>query len=149
MIKSLASSNLKAPGRMVAIADLARRLGTTTRALRHYQDLGLIGSRRSARNVRAYDPETVAIVETIVALRKVDLPLAAIRQILALRSEPQAQAAVARAALTRALADKQQQVARIIDLLETLASPPAPPPRPTVTVSPLPPRPPSHESPGF
>jgi DNA-binding transcriptional MerR regulator len=121
MMKSQPSPNPRAPMCFVPITDLAKRLGVTTRTLRHYQDQGLIRSQRLARNVRAYDLETVAVVEVIVALREVDLPIAAIREILLLRSEPQAQAM--RSALSEVLADKQRQIIQIQNMLEAL--PPA------------------------
>ena len=118
--------HLRAPTGFVSIAELARRLSVTPRTLRHYQDQGLIRSRRIAHNTRAYDADTVATVETIVALRDVDLPIATIRDILALRTEPEAQAVALRAALLAVQADKQRQIARIDGMLEALVAP-APP----------------------
>ena len=120
-----AVSNRRAPAHSTSIADLARRLGVTPRTLRHYQDQGLIRSHRIARNTRAYDLETVAIVETIVALRETGLSITTIHQIL--RSEPETQAATLRAALAEVLADMHRQIAKIDDMLETLTgSPPTP-----------------------
>ena len=110
--------DLRTPTCFVPIAELARRLGVTPRTLRHYQDQGLIRSHRIAHNARAYDPDTVATIETIVALRDIDLPIATIRDILALRKEPQAQAETLRAALLEVRADKQRQIARIDGMLE-------------------------------
>ncbi|WP_165189591.1 MerR family transcriptional regulator [Caulobacter soli] len=124
MTRSTPILDRRAPARYVSIAELAKRLGVTSRALRHYQDQGLIRSHRIARNVRAYDLETVAMVETIVALREIDLPLAAIRDILALRHEPEAQAEALRAALLEVQADKQRQIVRIDGMLEALPAAP-------------------------
>ncbi len=118
------SRSIPAPARYVSIADLAKRLGVTSRALRHYQDQGLLRSHRIARNVRAYDAENVAAVETIVALREVDLPIAAIRDILGLRHDPEAQAEALRAALLEVQADKQRQILRIDGMLEALPAAP-------------------------
>jgi DNA-binding transcriptional MerR regulator len=115
--------HLRAPKGFVSIAELANRLGVTARTLRHYQDQGLIRSRRIAHNTRAYDADAVATVETIVALRDVDLPIATIRDILALRREPQAQAEALRAALLTVQADKQRQIARIDGMLAALITP--------------------------
>lgn len=115
--------SLKAPARFVSITDLAKRVGITARALRHYQDRGLIRSHRLARNVRAYDLETVVIVETIVALRDVGLPINTIGKILALRSEPWAQAQAARTALNQARAVEERRIARIDTMLGVLAEP--------------------------
>ncbi|CAN5473597.1 N/A [soil metagenome] len=115
--------SLNAPARFVSISDLAKRVGTTARALRHYQDRGLIRSHRLARNVRAYDLETVAIVETIVALRDVGLPISTIEEILSLGSKPLAQAKAARAALKQARAVDEQRIVRIDAILKVLAEP--------------------------
>ncbi len=107
---------------LVPIAELARRLGVTPRTLRHYQDQGLIRSRRIAHNTRAYDCDTVATIETIVALRDIDLPIAAIRGILALQHRPRAQTEALRVALLDAQADKQRQVTRIDAMLQALTA---------------------------
>lgn len=110
-------AELKAPPRYIPISQAARELGVTARALRFYQDQGLIRSHRLARSIRAYDPETVATLQTIIALRDADLSITTIREILALRSDPQAQRIATRRALLEVLADKRRQVARIEDLI--------------------------------
>lgn len=115
--------SLKAPARFVSITDLAKRIGITPRALRHYQDRGLIRSHRLARNVRAYDLETVSIVETIVALRDVGLSINTIGQILSLNSEPLAQTDAARAALKQARVVEERRIAGIDMMLEVLTEP--------------------------
>lgn len=113
----------RSPSRLVPIADIARRLGITSRALRHYQDKGLIRSQRLARNVRAYDADTVAVVEMIVALRQADLPLSVIRQILSRREDPTAQAQMMRSALAAAILEKQDQIETMRSLMASLDAP--------------------------
>jgi DNA-binding transcriptional MerR regulator len=113
---------LRAPAHFVPISDLSKRLGITARALRYYQDRGLIRSHRLARNIRAYDLETVAIVQTIVAFRDVGLPISAIAEILSLRDDMPGQARVIRAALAQARADKERVIARIDMMLEATAA---------------------------
>lgn len=108
--------------RLVMIADLADRLGVTTRALRHYEDIGLVQSERTARNVRAYDLETAETLKVVTLLRQVDVPLAAIGEVVKQRSNPPAQAVAMRQALNAALIDKKRAMARIIELLATLDS---------------------------
>jgi len=129
MMKMPLASELRAPAHFVPIAALTRRLGITARALRHYQDQGLIRSHRIARNSRAYDLDTVAMIETIVALRDVDLPLAAIREILAQQADPQAQALALRAALIQARADLHRQIAKIDNMLAGTTTPASAAPR--------------------
>ncbi|WP_184721617.1 MerR family transcriptional regulator [Caulobacter sp.] len=114
----------RAPMRLVSIGDLARRLGVTTRALRHYQDQDLVRSHRLSGNVRGYDAEAVERLETVIALRAVGLPIAAIRTVLDLREEPQAQASALRDALSSALEAQRDQVTRLQEMLEQMADEP-------------------------
>jgi DNA-binding transcriptional MerR regulator len=117
---------LRAPVRLVSIGDLARQLGVTPRALRHYQDRGLVRSHRLSGNVRGYDAEAVEQLETITALRAVGLPLAAIRQVLDLRDAPEAQADALREALSAVLRAKQDQIARLEEMLDEVSAPTCP-----------------------
>lgn len=111
-----------APMRLVEIGDAARSLGVTTRTLRHYQDQGLVRSHRLARNVRGYDLGTLEQLRAIVALRAVGLPISAIRTILTLRDEPDAQARALRAALAEALTEQQAQIQRLTILAGHMAA---------------------------
>jgi DNA-binding transcriptional MerR regulator len=108
------------PRRRVMIADLADQLGVTPRALRHYEDVGLIRSERTSRNTRAYDLKTVEVLKIIILLRQVDVPLAAIGEVISHGSDPQAQALAIREALNAALVDKKRAVTRIVELIATL-----------------------------
>ncbi len=110
-----------APMRLVEIGDAARSLGVTTRTLRHYQDQGLVRSHRLARNVRGYDLGTLEQLRAIVALRGVGLPISAIRTILTLREEPEAQTRALRAALAEALSEQQAQIERLTALASHMA----------------------------
>lgn len=47
------------------IGELARATGTTTRALRYYEEQGLLRPRRSTNGYRTYGPEAVTVVENI------------------------------------------------------------------------------------
>jgi DNA-binding transcriptional MerR regulator len=106
--------------RLVMITDLADRLGVTTRALRHYEDIGLIQSERTTRNVRAYDLDAVETLRVITLLRQVDVPLAAIGEVIKQRSDPQAQTLAMRQALNDTLIDKKRSMDRLVELLEAL-----------------------------
>ena len=114
---------LRAPVRLVSIGDLARQLGVTPRALRHYQDRGLVRSHRLSGNVRGYDAEAVEQLETITALRAVGLPISAIRQVLELRDRPEAQADALREALAAVLQTRRDQIARLEEMLEETSAP--------------------------
>ncbi|TQS41843.1 MerR family transcriptional regulator [Cryptosporangium phraense] len=47
------------------IGELASRVGTTTRALRHYESLGLLSAGRTSNGYREYSAADVRIVEEI------------------------------------------------------------------------------------
>ncbi|NGN69488.1 MerR family transcriptional regulator [Streptomyces sp. A7024] len=51
------------------IGELARRAGTTTRALRYYEARGLLPSRRTANGYRAYDEEHLRLLQQIRLLQ--------------------------------------------------------------------------------
>jgi DNA-binding transcriptional MerR regulator len=57
------------------IGDLAKRAGTTTRALRFYESQGLLTARRSANGYREYGEEDFRLVNEIVTLQAVGLSL--------------------------------------------------------------------------
>ncbi|WP_334186611.1 MerR family transcriptional regulator [Noviherbaspirillum sp.] len=65
------------------IGQLARRTGVTIRALRHYDEIGLLSpSTRSEGGFRLYDQEDVGKLYRIQALCRLNLTLAEIHQIL-------------------------------------------------------------------
>ncbi|WP_214105175.1 MerR family transcriptional regulator [Acrocarpospora catenulata] len=57
------------------IGELAERAGVSTRALRHYEQQGLIRARRSANGYRDYDEADVRLVAQIRALTAVGFTL--------------------------------------------------------------------------
>lgn len=64
------------------IGELARVTGTTTRALRHYEQEGLIASRREANGYRDYDEGAVTRVRNIRQLVDAGLTLDDVRHFL-------------------------------------------------------------------
>jgi DNA-binding transcriptional MerR regulator len=57
------------------IGELARRAGTTTRALRFYESQGLLEAQRSANGYREYDEEDFRLVNEILTLQAAGLSL--------------------------------------------------------------------------
>lgn len=57
----------------VLISELAGRLGTTPRALRYYEELGLISPQRTPGGARLYDMATFTRARRVVALRRLGL----------------------------------------------------------------------------
>ncbi|MES9521803.1 MerR family transcriptional regulator [Streptomyces capoamus] len=64
------------------IGELAEATGTTPRALRHYEQAGLITSSRAANGYRAYDPGTAVRVRNIRRLLRAGLTLDDVRVFL-------------------------------------------------------------------
>jgi DNA-binding transcriptional MerR regulator len=50
------------------IGELARRAGTTTRTLRHYESLGLMPARRTGNGYRTYDEDDLRLLQQIRVL---------------------------------------------------------------------------------
>ena len=66
------------------VGQLARHSGLTVRTLHHYDEIGLLSpSRRSHTAYRLYGPDDVARLTQILMLRRLNLTLAEIREILA------------------------------------------------------------------
>lgn len=69
------------------VGELAERAGVATSALRFYEREGLIRSRRTSGNQRRYSRDTLRRVAFIRASQRLGMPLAAIREALALLPE--------------------------------------------------------------
>ncbi|KAF4405560.1 MULTISPECIES: MerR family transcriptional regulator [Streptomyces] len=67
-----------------SIQDIARRAGTTSRTLRHYDDIGLLEpSRVGGNGYRYYDEAALLRLQRILLLRELGLGLPAIAEVLA------------------------------------------------------------------
>ncbi len=111
-----ASSPLRSPNVLTPINVLAMRLGVTSRALRHYEAIGLVSSGRGSRGVRRYDQDTVAVLEAITLLRGVDVPIADIRAVMTQRFDAKSYAQALRGVLADALLERR----RCADAIEAL-----------------------------
>jgi len=67
-------------------SEAARRLGVSVKALRVYEQRGLVKPLRSQADWRAYGPEEMARLHQILALKALGLPLARIGELLAGRA---------------------------------------------------------------
>ncbi|GAB3865631.1 MerR family transcriptional regulator [Dactylosporangium cerinum] len=68
---------------MMLINQLAQRSGVSTRALRHYDRLGLLSSRRLDNGYRDFEERSVEEVRRIRLLLDIGLGLQAVKQVLA------------------------------------------------------------------
>lgn len=58
----------------ISIRELAARTGTTLRALRHYEDIGLLTAGRRASGARCYDADQRHRAGVIARLRRLGMP---------------------------------------------------------------------------
>ena len=68
--------------RFLNASEAARRLGVSTKALRLYEERGLVAPNRTAAGWRAYGPDDMARAAEIVALRALGLSLAEVTRVL-------------------------------------------------------------------
>ncbi|WP_118914584.1 MerR family transcriptional regulator [Mycobacterium shigaense] len=114
------------------IGELSRATGVSTRALRYYEDQGLLGSQRRSNGYREYGPEAVRIVAFIQDLYRAGLPSKVIRDILPCTQTPgpatECSALLERIRQVRdELASKERRIAERRQTLEAyLAGPDAP-----------------------
>jgi len=69
--------------RHLSPAETAKRLGVTVKALRLYEQRGLVKPLRTQSDWRTYGPDQIARLHQIVALKRLGLPLARIGELLA------------------------------------------------------------------
>jgi len=129
------------PSEWLSAADCASRTGLTPRALRVYEEFGLIAPRRSAGGWRQYGPHDLMKINTIALLKTAGLSLAQIggvtrgsagapslQQILAIqldtwkrrRADAEHGQAIAEAALSRLRADQSLSVDELCNLIRSL-----------------------------
>lgn len=70
------------PDPALRLRQAARRFGLTERAIRHYEDMGLVASGRTRANVRCFDRQACARLAWIARLRRYNVPLRQIREVL-------------------------------------------------------------------
>lgn len=68
------SSASRAQRPVISIRELAARTGTTLRALRHYEDIGLLTAGRRSSGARCYDADQRERAALIARLRRLGMP---------------------------------------------------------------------------
>jgi DNA-binding transcriptional MerR regulator len=107
----------------VRIGELARRTGATTRALRYYEERGLLGPGRGANGYRDYGPEAVVRVRNIRRLLEAGLSSDDIRELHGclerdLEHEPTCQDAIA--LYEQRLASVERRIDALLDVHRSL-----------------------------
>lgn len=64
------------------IGELSRKTGATPRALRYYEEQGLLSAERQSNGYREYAPNAVAMVETIRSLLGMGMPSSLVKDVL-------------------------------------------------------------------
>ncbi|OJU40834.1 MAG: MerR family transcriptional regulator [Microbacterium sp. 69-10] len=105
-----------------SIQEIARLAGTTSRTLRHYDDIGLLApSRIAANGYRHYDEAALVRLQRILLLRELGLGLPQIAEVIDASTGSAAQAAEASALQTHLelLRQEQQRIGRQIASVES------------------------------
>lgn len=112
------------PARRMKIGELARKTGKTVRALRHYEELGLLGSARSEGGFRLYGADELARVYWISKLQDMGFSLTQVQRLIATvessGTAPEAMQSLRELFRSR-LSDTRAQVERLLQLERDLA----------------------------
>jgi DNA-binding transcriptional MerR regulator len=93
--------------------EVARRFGVSIKALRLYEQRGLLKPLRSESGWRTYGPDQIARLHQILALKRLGLPLASIGQVLASADTLDTVLAIQEQVLAR----DSEKLARALDLV--------------------------------
>lgn len=107
----------RAPGTFPGASEAAKRLGVSAKALRLYEQRGLVTPDRTAAGYRVYGPDAMARAAEVVALRKLGLSLTQVAQ--AFEGDPQS-LEPALALHEAALEMEVRQLVSTIDKVRTL-----------------------------
>jgi DNA-binding transcriptional MerR regulator len=114
---------MNAPPRYYSPVETARRLGVTTKALRYYEQKGLVKPLRTANGWRTYGPVEMARLHQVFALKRLGLPLNRIAKLLAGQfSGLDGVLAVQEIALRRQLTDTEQALSLVVAARARLAA---------------------------
>jgi len=103
------------------IGEVAEELGTTPRALRFYEEEGLIASRRTTGGTRLYSEEDIARFRGILGLAHAGIPLALIKELATTREKFKTGQGASHGVHT-VLETLQESIREQIDALEKLES---------------------------
>jgi len=113
----------------LGLANAMRLYGLTARALRFYEERGLIEARRDRLNARFYDPDARRRLDWIVPLRRAGVSLEEIREVLRAEDEEGRGQECALRAVARRQIELEAQLSAAKDATLTLQTAPAPQPR--------------------
>lgn len=103
------------------IGELAAHTGYTVEAIRHYERAGLLPApTRSASNYRQYGQQHLERLQFIRHCRSLDMALAEIRSLLAVRDQPDQSCGAVNAMLDQHIAQVTERIAQLRTLEQQL-----------------------------
>jgi DNA-binding transcriptional MerR regulator len=109
--------------RLSKMNDVCERFGLTPRAIRYYEEQGLIEASRTRQNARCFDAAAREQLELIARLRRAGVTLKDIRSVLIARKEDAHRTAgLIRAILERRLRELKMQAETVSQELEFVRS---------------------------
>lgn len=107
----------------LGMANAMRLYGVTARALRFYEERGLIEARRDRLNTRFYDPAARARLDWIVPLRRAGVSLEEIGEVLHAEDQDGRGREAALRAIARRQAELEVQMGQLTETLQALQEP--------------------------
>lgn len=101
---------------LLTVGQVAQRFGVTVRTLHHYDDIGLVvPTERSWSGYRLYTPTDICRLARVVLLRRLELPLAQIQQVLDEPSELERLLGAQRESITQ----RMQELSGLLHAIDT------------------------------
>lgn len=110
---------------VIGIARLRDMTGASLRALRHYESAGLLSPLRTPNGARLFTPAQARTAAMIVLLRRLDVPVRKIAEILDPERSPDARAQALKLALEVVSAKLTRRLEDLRDAIAQLESPDA------------------------
>ena len=102
------------------IKDLSKKLKITTRAIRHYEEIGIITSKRMENNYRYFDESNLDKLKFLVRARKLGFSLEECRELIKLFENDNRKSENVRNIAKNKLENIDKQIQDLKDLKESL-----------------------------
>ena len=102
------------------INEVSKKLNITTRAIRHYEELGIVSSKRLINNYRYFNQENVNKLNFLVKARKLGFSLNECRELIRLFNNTNRESQNVRNIAKKKLEDISLQINELKDLQKSL-----------------------------
>ena len=102
------------------INEVSKKLNITTRAIRHYEELGIVSSKRLVNNYRYFNQENVNKLNFLVKARKLGFSLHECRELIRLFNNTNRESQNVRNIAKKKLEDISLQINELKDLQKSL-----------------------------